>query len=92
VKVVVCAYKECYLVKWINSIKFNVEDFKCILVWDHFYTIVLDITHPLLEINNGNWYILVSIDHYSKWVKAKVIALVEISQNVTILFMTTCDL
>jgi hypothetical protein len=61
-------------------------------MWDHFYTIVFDITHPLPEINNGNCYILVSIDHYSKWVEAKVIALVEISQNVTILFTTTCDL
>ncbi len=34
----------------------------------------LDIVGPLLETNNGNKYIFVSIDHYSKWVEAKVIA------------------
>ncbi len=72
-KVVVCVYKECQLMKWIKNIKFNVEDFKCILMWDHFHMVVFDIKRPLLEINNGNWYILVSIDHYSKWFEAKVI-------------------
>ncbi len=58
--------------KWIKNIKFNVEDFKCILMWDHFYTVVFDITRPLPEINNWNWYILVSIDHYFKWVETRV--------------------
>lgn len=38
-----------------------------------FYMVVLDITRPLPERNNGNWYILVSIDPYFKWVEARVI-------------------
>ncbi len=34
---------------------------------------VLDTTGPLPNANNGNKYILVAIDHYSKWVEAKTI-------------------
>jgi len=50
-----------------------VEDLKNIPICDLFYRVTLDITRPLLETNVGNKYILVAIDHYSKWCKAKVI-------------------
>jgi hypothetical protein len=34
---------------------------------DLFYQMVFDITWPLNETSNGNKYVLVAIDHYSKW-------------------------
>jgi hypothetical protein len=34
---------------------------------------VKDIAKPLLETCNGNKYILMAIDHYSKWCEAKVV-------------------
>jgi hypothetical protein len=39
-----------------------------------FYKIAKDTTRPLLETKSGNKHILVAIDHYSKWCKAKTIA------------------
>lgn len=33
--------------------------------------VMLDITDPLLETKFGNKYVLVAIDHYSKWCEAK---------------------
>lgn len=54
------------LVKRTNSIKTNLEDFKSIPIWDQFHQIALDIIEPLPETHNGNKYILVAIEHYSK--------------------------
>jgi len=50
-----------------------VENLKNILVCDLFYRVALDIVRPLPETNDGNEYILVEIDHYSKWSKVKAI-------------------
>jgi transposase-like protein len=33
----------------------------------------LDTTEPLLKIENGNKYILMAIDHYSKWCETKLV-------------------
>jgi len=55
----------------VNIIRFDAKDFKCIPIGDHFYWITLDTIGPLLEINNGNMYILVIIDHYLKWCETK---------------------
>ncbi len=70
---VVEACKECQLVKWIKNIRFNVDDLKNISTCDLFYKVALDITKPFLEIENGNKYILVAINHYFKWCEAKVV-------------------
>jgi hypothetical protein len=39
-----------------------------------FYRVVLDTAGPLPETKLGNKYILVAIDHYSKWCEAKAVA------------------
>jgi hypothetical protein len=50
--------------------KFGIEEMKNILIYDFFYCVVFDIVGPLLETTNGNKYVLVAIDHYSKWCEA----------------------
>ncbi len=49
------------------------EDLKSIPICDLFYRVALDTIGPLLTINKGNKYILVALDHYSKWCEAKVL-------------------
>jgi hypothetical protein len=60
------------MLKKIDSIKLEIEDFKSISIWDQFYKVTLNTIGPLLETSNGNQYILIGIDHYSKWVKIRV--------------------
>jgi hypothetical protein len=45
----------------------NIEEMKSIPICNLFYHVALDTTKPLLETTNGNNYVLVAIDHYSKW-------------------------
>jgi transposase-like protein len=40
-------------------------------ICDLFYRVALDTTRPLLETKSGNRYVLVAIDHYSKWCEAR---------------------
>jgi hypothetical protein len=40
---------------------------KIIPICDLFYCVAMDIVGPLPETMNGNKYVLVTIDHYSKW-------------------------
>ncbi len=70
---VVKACKECQMVKCTRSIKYDVEDLKNIPIYDLYYRVELDIVGPFLETQNGNKYILVAIDHYSKWCEAKLV-------------------
>ncbi len=55
------------LAKRIDNLQFGVEDMKSTPICDLFYQVALDTSRPLLETFNGNKYVLVAIDHYSKW-------------------------
>ncbi len=59
--------------KRMSSIRSEHEKLRNIPIWDQFYKVALNNVRPLLETYNGNIYILVAIDHYSKWCKAKEI-------------------
>jgi hypothetical protein len=61
------------MVRRVGSMCFEDEEMKSILVCELFYRVVLDIGGPLLETKSGNKYILITIDHYSKWCEAKVV-------------------
>jgi hypothetical protein len=56
-----------------ENIRSNVEDLNNIPICDLFCRVALDSRGPLPKTNKGNKYILVVIDHYSKWCEAKTI-------------------
>ncbi len=56
-----------------HSIRSGDEQLKSILVCDLFYRVALDTIGPLPKTKSGNKYILVAIDHYSKWCEAKAV-------------------
>jgi hypothetical protein len=63
----------CQLAKSLGSIKSGVDEMKSILVCDLFYMVALDIAGPLPETKNGNMYVLVVIDHNSKWCETRLV-------------------
>jgi len=74
VKAVVRRCQQCQLVKSKGSIRSGDEQLKSIPICDLFHRVALDTAGPLPETRLGNRYILVAIDHYSKWCEAKVVA------------------
>jgi hypothetical protein len=62
------------MVRRVGSIRSEDEELKSIPVNDLFHRVAMDITGPLPKTNLGNKYILVAIDHYSKWCEAKAVA------------------
>ncbi len=56
-----------------GSIRSEDEELKSILICDMFHRVAMDTTKPLPETKSGNKYILVAIDHYSKWCEAKAV-------------------
>ncbi len=65
--------KQCQMVRSMGSVRSEDEEMKNILVCELFYRVALDTTGPLLETKSGNKYILVVVDHYSKWCKSKAV-------------------
>jgi hypothetical protein len=73
VKTVVKVCQQCQMVRRMGSIRFEDEELKSIPVCDLFHRVAMDTAGPLLETKLGNKYILVAIDHYSKWCEAKAV-------------------
>jgi len=74
VKAVVRSCQQCQLVRSKGNIRSGDEQLKSIPICDLFHKVALDTAGPLPETRSGNRYILVAIDHYSKWCEAKAVA------------------
>jgi len=74
IKSMVRSCQQCQLVKSEGSIRSGDERLKSIPVCDLFYRVAMDTVGPLPKTKAGNKYILVAIDHYSKWCEAKAMA------------------
>jgi hypothetical protein len=74
VKAVIRGCQQCQLVRSSGSILSGDEQLKSIPICDLFHRVALDTVGPLPETKSGNKYILVAIDHYSKWCETKAVA------------------
>jgi hypothetical protein len=62
--------EKCQLAKQFGNMRSGIEEMKSIPICYLFYHVTMDIVGPLPETTNGNKYVLVAIDHYSKWCEA----------------------
>jgi hypothetical protein len=65
--------ENCQLTKQSRNMRFGIKEMKSIPICNLFYRVTLDTTGPLPKITNGNKYVFVVIDHYSKWCEARPI-------------------
>jgi hypothetical protein len=49
----------------------GIEEMKNIPICDLFYCVAMDIVWPLPKTIIGNKYVIIAIDHYSKWCEAR---------------------
>jgi hypothetical protein len=61
------------MVRRVGSIRSEDEELKSIPICDLFHKMAMDTAGPLPETKSRNKYILVAINHYSKWCEAKAI-------------------
>ncbi len=59
--------------KSVGSVRSGDEELKTIPIYDLFHIIAMDTAGPLPKTKSGNKYILVAIDHYSKWCETKAV-------------------
>jgi hypothetical protein len=62
------------MVRKVGCIHSKDEELKSIPVCELFYKIAMEIARPLPETKSRNKYILMAIDHYSKWCEEKAVA------------------
>ncbi len=74
VKSVIRRCQHCQLVGSEGNIRSRDEQLKSIPICDLLHRVALDTTGPLPKTKSGNKYILVAIDHYSKWCEVKAVA------------------
>jgi hypothetical protein len=73
VRTVVKTCQRCQMVRRLGSVRLEDEEMKSIPVCDLFHRVAMDIAGPLPATKSGNRYLLVAIDHYSKWCEAKAV-------------------
>jgi transposase InsO family protein len=61
------------MVRRMGSICSEDEELKSIPICDLFHKVAMDTAGPLPETKSRNKYILVAIDHYSKWCEVKAV-------------------
>ncbi len=54
-----------------GSIRSKLVELKSIPTWNQFYKVALDTVCPLHKVKHCNRYVMVAIDHYSKWCETK---------------------
>ncbi len=73
VKIIVRMCKQCQMVRSMGSMRSEDEEMKSIHVCELFYRVALNTVGPLPKTKSRNKYILVVVDHYSKWCESKAV-------------------